>query len=215
LARSGEITDPCPVPRSLDPVFQDTRFEPFTDQADDARVTDPVFDETDEPVLAHRIEKPGNVGVQNVVHLSAVDPDMERIQRIVLAAARAESIAEPEEFLLVDRIQQRSGGPLDKFVLKGGDCQRALPPIGLRNVPTPRGLRPIGSPMDPIAQIFDPAIEIGFVVLPPHPVDTRSRVPLQCEKRGAKHCWVEVVEERGEPLPPSLLCGLPYALQRL
>src|SRR5437879_605955 len=78
--------------------------------------------EAAEPGLAHRIEEPANIGVQNVVHLSAVDPDVERIQRIVLAAARAESIAEPEEFLLVDRIQQRSGGPLDNFVLKGGDC---------------------------------------------------------------------------------------------
>src|SRR5258705_2104065 len=198
-----------PIAGRSDRVFQDTRFEPFTDQADDARVTDPVFDETDEPVLAHRIEKPGNIGVQNVVHLSAVDPDMERVQRIVLAAARAESIAEPEEFLLVDPIQQRSGGPLDNLVLKSGDCQRTLPPIGLRNVPTPRGLRPIGSPVDPIAQIF------GFVVLPRYPVDARSRVPLQREERGTEHCRVDVVEERGEPLLPPLLCGLPYALQRL
>jgi hypothetical protein len=191
LARSGEITDPCPVAplaRRNDPVFQDTRFEPFTDQTDDARVADPVLDEADEPVLAYCVEEPGNIGVQNVVHLSAVDPDMERVQRIVLAAARAEPIAEPEEFLLVDRIQQRSGGPLDNLVLKGGDCQRTLPPIGLRNIPAPRGLRPIGSPMDPIAQIFDPAIEIGFVVLPRHPVHARSRVPLQCEERGTEHC---------------------------
>jgi hypothetical protein len=37
---------------------------------------------------AYRVEEPGNIGVQNVVHLSAVDPDMERVQRIVLAAAR-------------------------------------------------------------------------------------------------------------------------------
>jgi len=73
--------------------------------------------------LCSTFQEPGNIGVQNVVHLSAVDPDMERVQRIVLAAARAESIAEPEEFLLVDRIQQRSGGPLDNLVLKGGDCQ--------------------------------------------------------------------------------------------
>src|SRR6202011_52781 len=128
-----------PLARRNDPVFQDTRLEPFTDQADDARVADPVLDEADEPVLAYRVEEPGNIGVHNVVHLSAVDPDMEHVQRIVLAAARAGSIAEPEEFLLVDRIQQRSGGPLDNLVLKGGDCQRTLSSIGLRNVPTPRG----------------------------------------------------------------------------
>src|SRR6266478_9734092 len=51
-------------------------LSPFIDQADDARVADPVLDDADEPVLAHRIEEPGNIGVQNVVHLSAVNPDM-------------------------------------------------------------------------------------------------------------------------------------------
>src|SRR5215813_3998220 len=40
--------------------------------------------------LCSTFQEPGNIGVQNVVHLSAVDPDMERVQRIVLAAARAE-----------------------------------------------------------------------------------------------------------------------------
>jgi hypothetical protein len=69
--------------------------------------------------------------------------------------------------------------------------------------------------MDPIAQIVDPAIEIGFVILPRHPVDARSRVPLQREERSTEHYGVEVVEERGEPLLPPLLCGLPYAFQRL
>src|SRR3954453_11421092 len=61
-----------------------------------------------------------------------------------------------------------------------------LPPIGLRNIPTPRGPPPTRPPMDPIAQIFDPAIEIGFVVLPRHPVDARSRGPLQREERGTE-----------------------------
>src|SRR5712671_4799609 len=51
-------------------------LSPFIDQADDARVADPVLDDADEPVLADRIEEPGNIGVQNVVHLSAVNPDM-------------------------------------------------------------------------------------------------------------------------------------------
>src|SRR5258708_17291650 len=81
-------------------------------------------------VLCSGFQEPGNIGVQNVVHLPAVDPDMERIQRIVLAAARAESIAEPEEFLLVDRIQQRSGGPLDKFVLRAATASGRCRPSG-------------------------------------------------------------------------------------
>jgi hypothetical protein len=52
------------LPRPLlahrhDPVFQDTRLEPFPDQADDARVTDPVLQETDQPFLADRVEGSG------------------------------------------------------------------------------------------------------------------------------------------------------------
>jgi hypothetical protein len=48
LASSGEITEPCPVLLSLTettPVFQDARLQPFLDQADDAPVADPVFQE--------------------------------------------------------------------------------------------------------------------------------------------------------------------------
>ena len=60
MAKSGEITDPCPVPAltdAHDPVFQDPRVQPFPDQAEDARVADPVGQETEEPFLAHRVER--------------------------------------------------------------------------------------------------------------------------------------------------------------
>jgi len=46
-----------PVARRHDSLFQDARFQPFLDQADDALVADTVFDETDEPFLAHRVER--------------------------------------------------------------------------------------------------------------------------------------------------------------
>ena len=60
LASSGEITDPWPVPLSLTftvSVFEHSRLHPFLDQADDARIADPMFDETDEPFLVDRIER--------------------------------------------------------------------------------------------------------------------------------------------------------------
>jgi hypothetical protein len=44
LAKSGEITDPCPVPLSL--------LEPFLDHPDDAPVADPMFQEANQPFLA-------------------------------------------------------------------------------------------------------------------------------------------------------------------
>ena len=122
MASSGEITDPCPVPTSLtvsDPVFQHARLKPFTDQVYDARVADPVLQETDEPFLADRVEEALDVGVENLVHLGAADPDHEGIQRVVLVASRAETIREAEEIFLVDPVQHCERGPLDDLVFQG------------------------------------------------------------------------------------------------
>jgi hypothetical protein len=45
-----------------------------------------------------------DVGIQYEAHLLAVDPDAERIQRIVRAASRPESVRDAEEVFLVDRV---------------------------------------------------------------------------------------------------------------
>src|SRR5271170_5135549 len=86
-----------PVADRHDPVFENARLQPFLDQADHARVVDPVFQEADQPFLADRIEEAPNVRIENVVHLLARDPDDECVQRIVLAALWPEPVREPEE----------------------------------------------------------------------------------------------------------------------
>ena len=70
-------------------------------------VADPVLQEADQPVMTDLIEERPDVGVQYEAHLLAADPDTESIQRIVRAAPGSEPAAEPEEVLLVDRVQQR------------------------------------------------------------------------------------------------------------
>jgi hypothetical protein len=42
------------------PAFEDARLKPFTDQADDALVADPVFQEADQPILADTAEGSGD-----------------------------------------------------------------------------------------------------------------------------------------------------------
>src|SRR5690349_10169290 len=69
--------------------------------------------------------------------------------------------------------------------------------------------------MDPSVQVLDPAIEVCLVVLPSQPIDPGRRVSLESKERSPKHRNTEMVEERGEPLLPSLPCDLSYALQRL
>ena len=94
----------CPLLRDRDlALFQNAGLQPFADQANDTPIGDPVFHEADQPVLAEAVEKPGNVGVQDPVHLAHRDPGRERIQRVVLAAPRPEPVAEPEEALTRSR----------------------------------------------------------------------------------------------------------------
>ena len=93
-----------------------------------------MFQEADQPWLADFVEKRSDVGVQYPVHLCALDPDNKRIQRIVRAAPGSESIREPEEVFLVDRVEHRNSRSLDDLVLQGGNRERALFPVRLRYV---------------------------------------------------------------------------------
>ena len=116
-------------------------------------VADPMLQEADQPFLADFVEERPNIGVQNVVHLPAVDADHQRVQRIVLAASRPEPIREPEEVFLVDRVQHVDRGPLDDLVFQSGDRERALPSVRLRYIQPPARQRPVRSPMDPRVQV--------------------------------------------------------------
>src|SRR4051812_44250712 len=214
--RSDHRSLPCPrLTDAHDPVFQDTRPEPFPDQAEDARVADPVGQETEEPFLAHRVEERPDVGVQDVAHLGAGDPDRERIERVVRPAPGTEAIREPEEVLLVDRVQHRRRGPLDDLVLQRRDGQRALAAIRLGDEPAAGGQRPVRSPVDPLVQALDPAIEVCFVGLPCQPVHAGGGLPPEGEEGRPEQVGGDMVEERGEPFLLSLSCNVPYAVQPL
>lgn len=99
-----------------------------------------------------------------------MDPNTERIHRIVRAAPRPEPVREPEEVFLVDRVQQRGHCPLDDLVLDGGNRNRALPTICLWDVDPPARQCPICSPMDPVVQISEVSFKVCLVVPPCQPV---------------------------------------------
>src|SRR5947208_17080051 len=102
-----------------------------------------MLQETDQPLLADRIEEASEVRVKNIVHLCAVDSGDECVQRIVLAALAPEPVREAEEVFLVDRVQHRACRLLDNLVFEcGGNCERALPTIGLRYVMSPETAEP-------------------------------------------------------------------------
>ena len=89
-----------PVAVRHDPVFEDARLEPLLNQADDARVADPMLDEANQPLSADFIEERADVGVKDEVHFLTGDPDRERVERVVRSPSGSESVREPEEVLL-------------------------------------------------------------------------------------------------------------------
>ena len=180
---------------------------------DDAAVTDPVLDEADQPLVADRIEEPGNVGVQYPVHPRVADPDRERVQCIMRTASRPEPVREPEEILLVDRVQHLDQRTLDDLVLQRCDAERALPAVRLWYVVPARRLRPVGSSMNAVVKIGELAPEILAVFLPCHAVYTGRRIPLQPRVGAVKKPGIDMVEERGEPLLPIQPCSCPYTVQ--
>src|SRR3954454_13427682 len=134
----------------------------------------------------------------------AGDPDHQRVQRVVLAAPGPEAVREPEEVLLVDRVQHRHRRLLDDLVLQGGDRQGPLPAVRLGYVPSPGRQGPVRSPADPRVQRLDPAIEVRLVGPPGQPVHAGGGVAPEREERLPEQARAEVVEERGEPLPPPV-----------
>src|SRR3982074_434085 len=127
LARSGEITDPCPVPLSLTVTTPSSRT-PALSHFWIRRMMRRSPTRCSTNLMSHSW-----LTVSKNERMSAA-----RIQRLVRAASESEPIREPEEIFLVDRAQHRSRGPPDDLVLKGGDRDRALPTIRLGDVNPPR-----------------------------------------------------------------------------
>src|SRR5271166_4644362 len=188
------------------PLFEDARPQPFADQADDALVADPMLDEPNEPFLAHRVEERPDVGVHNPVHLPALDPHHQGVQRVVRPPSGPEPVGEPEEIFLVDGVQHQDGGPLDDLVFQGGDRQRPLLSVRLRYVRPAGRLRPIRSTMDPAVQVFEPKLELRLVVLPRHPILclAASRTHSSAWVTPARFCIRSVLCWSAFPSAPAL-----------
>jgi hypothetical protein len=80
-----------------------------------------VLDEPHQPFVRNGIEVATNVRVEHPVHLLRLDPDVERIQGVVLAAPGPEPVREAEEVRFVDAVQDHHEGTLDQLVLERGD----------------------------------------------------------------------------------------------
>jgi hypothetical protein len=80
------------------------------------------------------VKKLANVRVEHPVHLLPLDPDRERIQRVMRAACRPEPVGKAQEIHLVDGVEHLDDGPLGDLVFQRGNAERPLPPVRLRDV---------------------------------------------------------------------------------
>lgn len=77
------------------------------------------------PAVIDFIEKRPYVGIQNPVHLPALDSDRERVQRIVLSTPQPEPIRKPQKILFIDCTQHHDDGVLHNPVLYRGNRRRS------------------------------------------------------------------------------------------
>ena len=154
-----------------------------------------------------------DVRVEYPVHPPPGDRDRERVQRIMRTSLGPEPIGKAEEVALVDRIQHLSHRPLDNLVLKRGDPERSLPPIGLRYVRPARRPRPVRAPVDPGVKIAKVLLEILPIVPPRDTVNPRCRARTNRPVRQLQALDGHVMQKRGEPRVLVLSCYLAHAIQ--
>jgi hypothetical protein len=171
-----------------------------------------MLNESEEPVMADRVEKGPDVAIHDVVHLGPGNPECQRIQRLVLAASGPKPVRKPEEILLVDRIEYCDHGPLDNLVFQRCYPQRPIS-IPFRNELPPRGQRPIGAALHARMQIHQSNFQGLLVLLPCQAIHSRSRIPLEPGKGRPQHINGHMVQQSGEPLLLLLPCSFSYTFK--
>src|SRR5260221_5158209 len=191
LANSGETTAPCGVPlvvaattpSSITPAFSHLRIRRMTRRSpigcSTKRTSQSWLTASKNPAIsASKTQFTARVSIPTASASSAScwprpgrNPWFDRLTMR----------AEPEEVLLVDRVQHLDQGALDDLVLHRRNAERALPPVRLPYVPPLRWLRPVAPAMNPGMQISKPPIQIVPVFFPCDPIRSRRCFPLAAQ----------------------------------
>jgi len=85
------------------PLLDDPRSQPFLNQPQDPTIRDPVLQEPLKPPMVEAGEVVAEVRVEHPVHALSIDPERERVKRIMRLAPRPEPVRETEEVLPAPR----------------------------------------------------------------------------------------------------------------
>ena len=159
-------------------IFQDPGLHPFLDQAEHSGIRDAVLQKLLQPLMTDVVEEALDIRIENPVHPLPGNPHIQRIQRLMRVTPWAEPVRKAPEVHLVDLVEDGHHGLLNNLVLQTRDAQRALLPVGLRYIDSPRGLCPVRSPVNTAVQIGQPVFQSVPILLPPHAVHSRRGFPL-------------------------------------
>src|SRR5215831_7297358 len=161
------------------------------------------------------IEKAPDITVQNPVHLLPRDRDVQRIQRLMLAAPWPEAIREAPKIFLVNLIENADHGLLNNLVLQCRDPERPLPAVRFRNVHPSRWLRSISAAVYPAVQIGEPIFQPDLVLVPCDAVHSRRSLTLQSVKAVPEQRDRQMVKQGGELHLLPFPCCLTHTRQPL
>src|SRR5208282_2911999 len=168
LARSGEITEPWPVPLSSTVTIPSSRMPSLSHlrtrrimrlsptlcsrkRTSQSWLTDPKKFW----MSASRIQFTFRLSIAN----------RKGVQRIVWTSCRPKPVRKSTEVAFIDGVEHQDGCALDNLVFQGSYRQRPLLSVRLRYIRPAGGLRSVGSPMDPTMQVLEPKFEVCLVVL--------------------------------------------------
>src|SRR5580692_1361388 len=198
-------------------LFQHACLEPFLDQSHHAPVGYAVLDKFHQPSLIESVIKLPDVGIEHPAHFPRTDPNRQRVQRLMRAAPRPESIRKSQKVQFIDRIQHLDRGTLDDLIFQRGNAEGPKLPrfTHLRDVNSTHRPCSVRSPLESLGEVLEVRLEGLAVVLPRLAIDSRGRILLRCQVRCPQSFdVVDVVVERSEPLFLISSCCLTYSLQR-
>ena len=158
-----------------------------------------MLDELDQPIVFDFVEKRPDVQVEHPVHFLAHNPDVQRIQCIMLAAPRPEPVREAQKVLFPDLVENRPYRVLYDFIFQRRDPQWSLPPIGFRDPDSPRRLRSICPTMDSPMQVAKARLQALSIFFPRHPVHSRRSPFLQAVVTVPEQVDAHMVQQGCEP----------------
>src|SRR5580658_6650732 len=163
--------------------------------------------------MGHGIEKALDVRVKHPVHLSPINPGVESVQRIVLAALRTESIGEAKEILLVDGLQNKHYRLLDDLVLQTQNAEWPLGAVRLRDVCPSGRVGPVAVSVHSIVQVFQFLFERFSIGLPCHAIDPGRSVTREREITPLEEIGGDVMQQCREPYRLALSRRLAHGCQ--